>query len=104
MKPKVAHYAAMAMFALACAASLRATAADPNYARNLAANCANCHGTDGKSAGVMPPLAGLDKNYIILQMQDFKSSKRPATIMHQLAKGYSDEQIELMAEYFSVQK
>jgi cytochrome c553 len=37
-------------------------------------------------------------------MQDFKSSKRPATIMHQLAKGYSDEQIELMAEYFSVQK
>jgi cytochrome c553 len=52
----------------------------------------------------MPPLAGLDKNYIILQMQDFKSSKRPATIMHQLAKGYSDEQIELMAEYFSVQK
>ena len=104
MKPKVAHYAAMAMFALACAASLRVTAADPNYARNLAASCANCHGTDGKSAGVMPPLAGLDKNYIILQMQDFKSSKRPATIMHQLAKGYSDEQIELMAEYFSVQK
>ncbi|HEY6280349.1 MAG TPA: c-type cytochrome [Burkholderiales bacterium] len=103
MKTKVTHYAAMAMFALACAASLRA-AADPNYARNLAANCANCHGTDGKSAGVMPPLAGLDKNYIILQMQDFKSSKRPATIMHQLAKGYSDEQIELMAEYFSVQK
>ena len=104
MKPKIAHYAVIVMIAMACAASLRATAADPNYARNLAANCANCHGTDGKSAGVMPPLAGLDKNYIILQMQDFKSSKRPATIMHQLAKGYSDEQIELMAEYFSVQK
>lgn len=104
MKPKIAHYAVIVMIAMACAVSLRATAADPNYARNLAANCANCHGTDGKSAGVMPPLAGLDKNYIILQMQDFKSSKRPATIMHQLAKGYSDEQIELMAEYFSVQK
>jgi cytochrome c553 len=104
MKPKIAHYAVMVMIAMACAVSLRAAAADPNYARNLAANCANCHGTDGKSAGVMPPLAGLDKNYVILQMQDFKSGKRPATIMHQLAKGYSDEQIELMAEYFSVQK
>ena len=104
MKLEIAHYAAMAMFALACAESLTAAAADPNYARNLAASCANCHGTDGKSAGVMPPLAGLDKNYIILQMQDFKYGKRPATIMHQLAKGYSDEQIELMAEYFAAQK
>ena len=104
MKLELAHYAAMAMFALACAANLKAAAADPDYARNLAASCANCHGTDGKSAGVMPPLAGLDKNYIILQMQDFKHGKRPATIMHQLAKGYSDAQIELMAEYFAAQK
>ena len=104
MKPKVAHCAAMAMFALAYAASLTAAAADPNYARNLAASCANCHGTDGKSTGVMPPLAGLDKHYIILQMQDFKHGKRPATIMHQLAKGYSDEQIELMAEFLAAQK
>ena len=104
MKLEIAHYAAMAMFALTCAANLTAAAADPNYARTLAASCANCHGTDGKSAGVMPPLAGLDKNYIILQMQDFKYGKRPATIMHQLAKGYSDEQIEQMAEYFAAQK
>ncbi len=104
MKPKLARYAAVAMLSLACVASLRATAADPNYARNLAASCANCHGTEGKSAGVMPPLTGLDKNYLILQMQDFKHDRRPATIMHQLAKGYSDEQIELMAEYFAAQK
>ena len=103
MKPKVAHYAAMAMFAWACAASL-AAAADPNYARNLSGSCANCHGTDGKSTGIMPPLAGLDKNYLILQMRDFKSGARPATVMHQIAKGYSDEQIELMAGYFASQK
>ena len=104
MRPKVAHYVATALLALACAANLKAAAADSNYARNLAASCANCHGTDGKSAGVMPPLAGLDKNYIVLQMQDFKHGKRPATVMHQLAKCYSDEQIELMAEYFAAQK
>ncbi len=104
MKPKVAHYAAMTMFAWACATSLGVTAADPNYARNLSASCANCHGTDGKSTGVMPPLAGLDKDYIILQMRDFRSGARPATIMHQIAKGYSDEQIELMAGYFASQK
>lgn len=52
----------------------------------------------------MPRLAGLDRNYLIRQMQDFKIGKRPATIMHQLAKGYSDEQIELIADYFAAQK
>ena len=37
-------------------------------------------------------------------MQEFKSGKRPATVMHQHAKGYTDQQIELMADYFSKQK
>lgn len=70
-------------------------------ARYLAANCANCHGTDGRSAGGMPALAGLEKTHIVEQMKAFKEGKRPATIMHQLAKGYSDEQIEQLADYFS---
>ena len=29
---------------------------------------------------------------------------RPATVMHQLAKGYSDAQIEVIAAYFAAQK
>lgn len=70
----------------------------------LSASCTGCHGTAGKGTPPMPPLAGLEKSYIVQQMQDFKSGKRPATIMHQLAKGYSDEQIEAMATYFSAQK
>jgi cytochrome c553 len=37
-------------------------------------------------------------------MRDFKTGVRPATIMHQLAKGYTDEQIEALAAYFSAQK
>ena len=69
----------------------------------LAANCANCHGTDGHSAQGMPSLAGQSKSYLIQQMREFKSGARPATIMHQLAKGYTDAQIELMAEHFSRQ-
>ena len=38
------------------------------------------------------------------QMKEFKSGARPATLMHQLAKGYSDEQIEAIAAYFAAQK
>lgn len=74
----------------------------PTSPRYLSANCANCHGTNGNAvAGFV--LAGLKKDYIIEQMAAFKSGKRPATIMHQIAKGYSDAQIVSMAEYFSQQ-
>ena len=72
--------------------------------RGMAATCANCHGTDGRSVGAVPGLAGADKGYFVQQMQDFKSGKRPATIMHQLAKGFSDAQIEQLADYFAAQK
>jgi sulfide dehydrogenase cytochrome subunit len=82
----------------------RAQSADPNLGRNLAAACANCHGTNGASMPGMPVLAAQQKAYLAQQMQDFKVGRRPATIMHQIAKGYSDEQIEALAAYFSAQK
>lgn len=74
---------------------------DPNLGRNLAAACANCHGTDGRSAGGVPGLAGRDRTEIARLMQDFRSGKRPATVMHQIAKGYTDEQVEAIAAYLS---
>ena len=52
----------------------------------------------------MPSLAGQQRTYLVHQLQDFKTGKRPATIMHQLAKGYTDEQIHALATYFSAQK
>ena len=69
----------------------------------LAANCANCHGTTGKSVGAMPSLAGQNKEYIALQMRAFRDGQRPATIMHQLSKGYSDAQIDAIAAHFARQ-
>ena len=52
----------------------------------------------------MPRLAGLPKNYIVEQMQAFRDGKRPATVMHQLAKGYSNEQIDTLAGFFAAQR
>ena len=52
----------------------------------------------------MASLAGVSKDDIVQKMLDFKSGRRPATIMHQLAKGYSDEQIQVIAAYFAAQK
>jgi cytochrome subunit of sulfide dehydrogenase len=81
-----------------------AYAQDAAAVRGMAATCTFCHGTDGRSVGVTPGLAGADKVYMAQQMKDFKTGKRPGTIMHQLAKGYTDEQIEQIAAYFAAQK
>ena len=72
-------------------------------ARNLAAQCANCHGTNGKSVAEVPSLAGQSAAVLIAKMNDYRSGKQAATIMHQLSKGYTDDQIALMADYFSKQ-
>jgi sulfide dehydrogenase cytochrome subunit len=76
------------------------------YVKSLAATCANCHGTDGKAVegSQVVSLAGLDKNYLVMQMMAFKSGTRPATVMHQISKGYSDTQIDTIATYFAAQK
>ena len=73
-------------------------------AQRLAASCANCHGTNGVPvAGTMPSLAGQSKESIAGKFQAFKAGTAQATVMHQLAKGYTDEQIGLIAEFFSQQ-
>ena len=73
--------------------------------RSLAANCAACHGTNGKSVGgAIPGLAGLNKEYFINQVKAFREGKREATIMHQISKGYSDAEMAALADYFGAQQ
>ena len=86
------------------AASMAAQAQDANLARNLAATCANCHGTNGNARGDMKPLAGMPAETIIAMLAGYKSGALPATIMHQIAKGYTDEQIRLVAGFFAAQQ
>ena len=67
-------------------------------------NCFNCHGTDGKNRGAIPALAGRDRALLEEKLKSYKAGSKPATIMHQLAKGYTDEEIAILADYFSKQK
>jgi sulfide dehydrogenase cytochrome subunit len=78
--------------------------ADPNLGRMLASNCANCHGTNGNSVGGMPGLAGRSRAELLQTLREYRDGKRPATIMHQLAKGYSDAQLEAVSAFLSAQK
>jgi cytochrome c553 len=74
-------------------------------AQKLAAPCAICHGTDGRSVTKdVVPLTGLPREHIASQMRAFRDGQRPATVMHQIAKGYTDAQIDTLAAWFSSQK
>ena len=96
--------AAGALAALGAMPTPAAMAQDMLLARNLAATCANCHGTNGNARGDMKPLAGLSADKIAAMVADYKSGDQPASIMHQIAKGYTDEQIKLVAAYFAAQQ
>jgi cytochrome subunit of sulfide dehydrogenase len=98
-----------AMVAAALFAATGATLAQDAAAlrqQALAATCANCHGTQGRAVegAAVPGLAGMPAVYLVEQMKAFKAGTRPATVMHQLAKGYSDAQIDQIAAYFAAQK
>lgn len=68
----------------------------------LSNTCAGCHGTNGVAAGpAMPTIAGMPAEHIKLMMQEWKSGERDATIMGRVAKGYSDEEIDLIAKFFA---
>jgi sulfide dehydrogenase cytochrome subunit len=89
---------------LLVACTLPAAAAENVEGRNWAATCTGCHGTNGHSQGGIPGLAGLQKQYIVDAMREFKAGTRSATVMHQHAKGYTDEQVDRIAEFFAAQK
>jgi cytochrome c553 len=56
------------------------------------------------SRGEVESLAGKPKDELVRKMQEFKGGSKPATIMHQLAKGYTDSQIEALSAWFAAQK
>ena len=93
---------------MAAGAALAAGPADAQklYTRGVAATCANCHGTDGRAQddATVPGLAGMSADHIVAQMQAFRSGERQGTIMHQIAKGFSEEQTRQLADYFAAQQ
>lgn len=104
MRFKPLWAAALTLGSLATTAS----AASPQdtvqlHQRALAAMCANCHGTEGRTTdgSAIPSLAGMPRDYMVTQMKAFREGTRPATVMHQLTKGLTEEQIQSVSTYFS---
>jgi cytochrome c553 len=70
----------------------------------LAGNCFACHGPDGHSPGTVPSIDRLGKKRLVSDMHDFRSGAAPSTVMGRQAKGYSDAEIEAIADYISRKK
>lgn len=66
---------------------------------NMMNNCYSCHGTDGRSPGAIPSLTGKTAQQALLQLKEFKSGELPATVMTRHAKGYTDGELEALANY-----
>ncbi len=69
----------------------------------LSASCEGCHGTGGRSPGAIPAIAGKSAEYLREVLESFRSGEKEATVMGRHAKGYTDEEIRQIAEYFSNQ-
>lgn len=95
----------VAASALASAALLLPTAAAQSTfdVTVLAAACANCHGTDGRSSTSVPTIAGRPESILLEQLRAFQSDTPPAntTIMDRLAKGFNDDELTALARHFS---
>ena len=79
-------------------------ASQATLARNLAATCATCHGTNGQARGSMRQLAGMPAPALIALFEGFRNGSREATVMHQIARGYTDDQLRLIASHFAGQE
>jgi sulfide dehydrogenase cytochrome subunit len=95
------------MIALLCAGSFSTMALandgvdDKTKGMMLSLSCASCHGTDGKSKTITPYIAGMAKGYLYKTLLDYKYGKRDGTMMPKHVKGFSDKELELVADYFS---
>ncbi|MEN9434637.1 MAG: hypothetical protein RLZZ422_2226 [Pseudomonadota bacterium] len=69
--------------------------------RTLAANCFQCHGTDGYG---MEHLAGKRVSKILEEMEEMQFSDLGKNIMNVHAQSYTEDEIKLIADYFSLQK
>lgn len=68
----------------------------------LGNTCAGCHGTNGVSNGpATPSIAGISPEYFVESMNNYASNERASTIMGRIARGYTEDEIEAMADFFA---
>jgi cytochrome c553 len=93
------------VFAFGAATLLALTANAPAAdAPPGASSCSGCHPATAGVATPVPRLNGRDAAQITTAMTEFRTGKRPATVMDRIAKGFTDEETNAIAAYLAAQK
>ncbi|WP_398484280.1 c-type cytochrome [Tardiphaga sp.] len=69
-----------------------------------ATSCSGCHAAHGAASSAMPRIHGRDASEIMDAMTSFHNGTRPATVMNRIAKGFSDDELRLIAAWLAEQK
>jgi sulfide dehydrogenase cytochrome subunit len=68
----------------------------------LASSCSSCHGPNGVSSGPsIPSIAGIPKEYFLEIMLAFKLNQLPNSVMGDIAKAFSRDELTQLADHFS---
>ena len=86
------------------ALSIAVAVAAPPQPPAAAVSCAGCQPATAKVTSPVPRLAGQDRAAIVRAMQDFRSGQRAGTVMDRIAKGFTDDEIQALADWFAAQK
>lgn len=70
-------------------------------ARDMAANCAACHGTEGRAVPGSHLAALAGRTDVAQLLREFREGKRESTVMRQIARGYGDAEIDAIGAYFA---
>ncbi len=78
-------------------------AAGTASAEVLANTCFSCHGTDGKSTGAIPAIAGRPAKVIETFLVQYRDDKKMGTVMNRIAKGFTVDEIRALSRFFASQ-
>lgn len=87
-----------------CLFSTNAVMASEDTIGIMTANgCVNCHGAGGRGSDVgnIPPLMGHSKEFLVFALNGYKSGSLSGTVMNRVMKDIDEENIEILANYFS---
>lgn len=77
----------------------RAQAPDPAV---LAGACQGCHGIAGQGSHGIPLIKDAhSRAEFVALLQAFRANQREATVMGRIARGYTDEQIAVLAAHYA---
>ena len=68
----------------------------------LIGGCQGCHGVNGQGANGIPAIKGAhSRGEFTAMMRAFSANERPATIMGRISRGYTAEQIAILAAHYA---